>query len=199
MIPDISLTLPSGGSRLLLHCCCAPCAGAVVECMVRSGIRPTLFFSNSNIVPREEYELRKAELVRYAAEFSLETVDDDYDHEDWLKQVRGLEREPERGARCAVCFRYRLLRAARYAAAHGFDTLATTLATSRWKDLSQVNEALRYACETAGDGKVAAWDRDWRKGGLQQRRSEVIREQGFYNQTYCGCEFRNSPIRSNQV
>ena len=183
-----AIELPQGGTRLLLHCCCAPCSGAIVESLVESGIRPGLFFSNSNIAPVEEYELRKAELIRYAAEFGLEVIDDDYDHHAWLSAVKGLEREPERGRRCTECFRFRLLRAAQYAAREGYDVLSTTLASSRWKDLDQVNACGQWACSRV-EGAPIWWDKNWRKGGLQPRRCEIIREQGFYNQLYCGCEF----------
>ena len=80
----LQVATPDGSREILLHSCCAPCSGAIIECLVRSGIRPTVFFSNSNITPREEYEHRKAEIVRYAESFGLEVVDDDYDHEAWL-------------------------------------------------------------------------------------------------------------------
>jgi predicted adenine nucleotide alpha hydrolase (AANH) superfamily ATPase len=36
---------------------------------------------------------------------------------------------------------------------------------------------------------VQWWPRNWRKGGLQERRAQIIKEQGFYNQDFCGCEF----------
>ena len=182
----LKLDVPAGSGRILLHCCCAPCSGAILECMVANGLRPAIFFSNSNIFPEEEYVKRRAEIVRYAASFDLPVIDDDYCHESWLEAVRGLENEPERGARCTQCFRFRLLRAARYAADNGFDVLATTLASSRWKDLAQVDAAGEWAC---GDLPVTWWGQNWRKGGLQPRRDEIVREQGFYNQTFCGCEF----------
>lgn len=182
----LKLEIPEGGSRVLLHSCCAPCSGAILECMLANEIRPTLFFSNSNIVPQQEYELRKAELRRYAESLGVDCIDDDYDHRAWLECVKGLEREPERGARCLECFRFRLDRAARYAAANGYDTLTTTLASSRWKDLSQVGKAGAEVCARHG---IVWWDQNWRKGGLQPRRSEIIREQNFYNQLFCGCEF----------
>ncbi len=195
------LEVPEGKKRILLHCCCAPCSGAVVECLVQNGLRPTLFFSNSNIVPRDEYELRRSELTRYARLFGLEVVDDEYDHEAWLDFTIGhdkaLEKVPERGPRCLRCFRFRLQRAAQYAAANGYDVLTTTLASSRWKSLEQVDEAGRLACENM---QVIWWNQNWRKGGLQPRRSEIIKEQQFYNQTFCGCEFSRpapSPCPSN--
>ncbi len=184
----LKVEAPGGARDILLHACCAPCSGAILECLRDSGIRPVVFFSNSNITPKEEYDLRLSELRRYAAAMGVELVEDAYDHDAWLAAVRGLEREPERGRRCAACFRFRLERAAHYAAARGLPVLATTLASSRWKDLDQVNAAGSSVCE-----EVIWWDQNWRKGGLQERRGEVVREQGFYNQTWCGCEFSRKP------
>lgn len=175
------------GKRILVHSCCAPCSGAILEYLVQQGVRPTVFFSNSNIYPRAEYDKRFGEILRYARSLGLEIVNDTYDHEAYRAAVCGLEGEPERGGRCLQCFRLRLERAAKYASEHGFDVLTTTLASSRWKDLHQVDEAGEYACSLFPG--VTWWGRNWRKGGLQQRRGEIIREQAFYNQNYCGCEF----------
>ena len=181
------LVLTPPGSRILLHACCAPCSSAIVECLVNQGFRPVIFFSNSNIFPQEEYDMRRNECLRYAAETGLEIVEDNYDHREWQCIARGLEKEPEKGLRCTECFRYRLSRAASYASRNGFDVLTTTLASSRWKDLRQVNDAGAYACSLFPG--VTWWEMNWRKGGLQERRNEIIREHGFYNQLYCGCEF----------
>ena len=193
----LKVEAPGGARDILLHACCAPCSGAILECLRDSGIRPVVFFSNSNIYPRAEYDLRLAELQRYAGKMGVELVADEYDHDAWLAAVRGLEREPERGERCAACFRFRLTRAACFAAQRGLPVLATTLASSRWKDLDQVNEAGAIACGVEwgwlprNDVAMAVqwWPQNWRKGGMQERRNEVIREQGFYNQNWCGCEF----------
>ena len=65
--------------------------------------------------------------------------------------------------------------------------LTTTLASSRWKNLEQVNSAGEFACSLFPG--VNWWNMNWRKGGLQDRRNEIIREHSFYNQLYCGCEF----------
>jgi len=197
----MTVEAPGGAREILLHACCAPCSGAILECLRDSGIRPVVFFSNSNIYPRAEYDLRLAELQRYADTMGVELVADEYDHDAWLAAVRGLEREPERGARCAACFRFRLARAARYAEQRGLPVLSTTLASSRWKDLDQVNAAGELACSRgsqlppAVQATVNWWPQNWRKGGLQERRNAVIREQGFYNQNWCGCEFsrNNNP------
>ena len=187
MIPDVKLQAPLGVDRVLLHTCCAPCSSAIVECLLRNGITPVIFYSNDNIYPKEEFDKRESECLRYARSLGLEVIEDEYDHARWLPLAAGLEDAPERGARCMACFQHRLLRAARYAAAHGFQVLTTTLASSRWKSLDQINAAGHWACDQV-EG-VIWWDRNWRKDGLQERRSEIIREQQFYNQPYCGCEF----------
>ena len=233
--------------RILLHCCCAPCSTAIIEWMVGAGLRPGIFFSNSNIVPFREYSIRRDELCRYAAAHDLETIDDEYDHAAWLAFVRRLETPqtdaqtapdaesaslvaepveasrfiriadmPERGPRCLECFKFRLLRAASYAVTHGYTLLTTTLASSRWKDLVQVDAAGRWACgkvntypaSLGGDllstpcsdgimgnviqsqtSHVLWWNQNWRRGGLQERRNALIKEWNMYNQTFCGCEF----------
>lgn len=196
--PDIALAPPVEG-RVLLHSCCAPCTSAVLEAMVSNGLDVTVFFSNSNIVPLDEYKLRREELAKYCDRLGVQWVDDDYDHEDWLTRVAaGRENAPERGSRCMECFKYRLVRAASYASGHGFATLTTTLASSRWKSLEQVDEAGQYACDltcTEGSTPVTWWGMNWRKGGLQPRRNYLIRELGFYNQTFCGCEFSHIPTK----
>jgi hypothetical protein len=184
---QFSIEVPGGSEKILLHACCAPCSGAIVEYLVQQGYRPVIFYSNSNITPREEYDLRLNECIRYAQKFGLEIVADDYDHNAWRGCAIGLETEPERGARCLECFKFRLLRAAQYAQEHGFEVLTTTLASSRWKSLEQVNEAGTWACSQVSG--VTWWPQNWRKGGLQDRRNQIIKEENFYNQLFCGCEF----------
>lgn len=186
---------PMGETKVLLHTCCAPCSSAIIECLLQNGITPVIYYCNPNIFPQEEYQIRKDECTRYAEALGLEIVDADYDHEDWLEYVRGLENEPERGGRCLRCFKLRLLRTAEYARSRGIKVITTTLASSRWKSLEQINEAGEWACTKtngASEGEtpdVIWWDRNWRKGGLQERRLQIIREYDFYNQQYCGCEF----------
>ena len=198
------IEVPGGEKTVLLHTCCAPCSSAIIECLMKNGITPVIYYCNPNIYPREEYEIRKEECTRYAKALGLEIVDADYDHDNWLKEVAGLEGEPERGGRCLKCFKIRLYRTAQYAAQRGIGAITTTLASSRWKSLEQINEAGQWACGMVrGDFSTALemteealemkgpvwWDQNWRKGGLQERRLQIIKEYDFYNQLYCGCEF----------
>lgn len=179
--------IPEGVDRVLLHTCCAPCSSAIIEWMMAHGVRPTIYYCNPNIFPEEEYRIRKDECSRYARSLGLDIVDADYDHAAWRAQMEGFEDEPERGGRCLKCFRMRLLDTARYAHEHGFRVITTTLASSRWKSLEQINEAGHFAVSAYPD--VIWWDQNWRKGGLSERRAAIIKEYHFYNQQYCGCEF----------
>ena len=190
--------LPFGQKRVLLHTCCAPCSSAIIEFMMNHGMEPVIYYCNPNIYPYEEYLIRKNECTRYAESLGLEIIDADYDHQAWLDCVKGLEGEPERGGRCSRCFRMRLLDTARYASKHGISVISTTLASSRWKSLEQIDEAGRWACSEvnaqAGEELVNWWEKNWRKGGLQERRNQLIKEYDFYNQQWCGCEFSRRDV-----
>ena len=182
-----------GENTVLLHTCCAPCSSAIIEAMLQNGITPVIYYCNPNIYPHQEYEIRKEECSRYAKALGLEIVDADYDHENWLDAIKGMEGEPERGGRCLKCFKLRLLRTAQYARERGIKVITTTLASSRWKSLDQINEAGTWACaeinKIPAGTDVVWWDQNWRKNGLQERRLQILKEFDFYNQLYCGCEF----------
>ncbi|MBQ9239921.1 MAG: epoxyqueuosine reductase QueH [Duodenibacillus sp.] len=173
--------------QVLLHSCCAPCSAAIIEWMLAHDIRPTIYYYNPNIFPREEYEKRKKEITRYAEGLGLLVIDGDWEHDAWRERVKGLEREPERGRRCQSCFDMRLEAAARKCAELGFARFTTSLASSRWKSLEQVDAAGRRAQELVPS--VLYWAKNWRKDGLQERRRELIQLNNFYNQQWCGCEF----------
>ena len=182
---------PTGETTVLLHTCCAPCSSAIIEAMMQNGITPVIYYCNPNIYPQEEYDIRKNECTRYAESLGLEIIDADYDHDNWLKEMTGLESEPERGGRCLKCFKLRLLRTAQYARERGIRVITTTLASSRWKSLDQINEAGTWAVNKIPpeERSIIWWDQNWRKNGLQERRLQIIKEYDFYNQLYCGCEF----------
>ena len=226
-------------SKVLLHCCCAPCSAAIIEWMLNNDIEPVLFYYNPNIYPQEEYLIRKNELTRYAERLKLTVIDGDYDYQLWKDwachnlNTTKLEDFPERGSRCLECFKLRLLEAAKKCKELGLEQFTTTLASSRWKSLDQINAAGKWAAEVVnkppsqppregGESQwsarlvrlhkglvrptgrmvnaqcsmvnaqwsmVSFWDKNWRKGGLQDRRNALLKENNFYNQQYCGCQY----------
>ena len=197
MKKESSVIVPEGCEQVLLHACCAPCSSAIVEWLLAHQVTPIIFYFNPNIHPQEEYEIRKNESKRHADSLGIEWIDGDYHHDEWLFAVKGLEHEPERGKRCAECFYHRLFYTARKAQELDIPFFATTLASSRWKDLEQINAAglkaaemvNRYPADATLHEPVAFWPQNWRKDGLQERRNTLLKEYGFYNQLYCGCEF----------
>ncbi|MCR4603084.1 MAG: epoxyqueuosine reductase QueH [Prevotella sp.] len=182
------IQLPEGGcTRVLLHACCAPCSSAIVEWLLQHDVRPTIYYFNPNIYPLEEYTIRKEESKRHAESLGLEWIDGDYDYASWRNRMTGLENEPERGGRCLQCFTMRLLSTAHKARELSITHFTTTLASSRWKSIEQVTQA-GLTAQQAVPGTVF-WAQNWRKGGLSDRRNQLLREYAFYNQQYCGCEF----------
>tara|TARA_Y100001947_G_scaffold152640_1_gene154513 strand:- start:65 stop:727 length:663 start_codon:yes stop_codon:yes gene_type:complete len=181
------LETPNGESSLLLHSCCAPCAGEIMEAVAASEIKTTVYFYNPNIHPIQEYELRKEENKRYCQKLGFNFIDADYDKDNWFKRIKGLENEPERGERCTKCFDMRFERSALYAHENNFSLFATTLGISRWKDLDQVNNSgLRAADRYSG---LNFWDFNWRKAGGSPRMIEISKREEFYQQEYCGCVY----------
>jgi predicted adenine nucleotide alpha hydrolase (AANH) superfamily ATPase len=181
------LPLPNGHSKVLLHSCCAPCSGEVMEAMRASGIDFTIFFYNPNIHPQKEYELRKSENIRYAEQFGVPFVDADYDVDNWFERAKGMENEPEKGKRCTACFDMRFERAALYAHEHGFPVMTSSLGISRWKDMNQINDAGCRAAIKYPD--LLYWDFNWRKKGGAERMIEISKREQFYQQEYCGCVY----------
>jgi len=173
--------------KVLLHSCCAPCSGAMVETMVEQGHEVTIFFYNPNIHPKAEYEVRKEENKRYARELGVPFVDVDGDVDEWYRRAKGMEFCPERGARCSMCFDMRLERTALHAHEQGFDSFTTTNATSRWKDEAQVNASgFKAAAKYPG---IEYWASDWQTEAMSQKKYEINARERFYKQEYCGCTY----------
>ena len=181
------LVLPNGGKKLLLHSCCAPCSGEVMEAIMASDIEFTIFFYNPNIHPKKEYEIRKEENIRFAEKLNIPIIDADYDTDNWYERAKGMEYEPERGKRCTMCFDMRFERTALYAFENGFDTISSSLGISRWKNFDQINDCGLRAVEPY-EG-VSYWTFNWRKKGGSARMLEISKRERFYMQEYCGCAY----------
>lgn len=187
MIERERLELPNGADKLLLHSCCAPCSGEVMEALISSEINFSIFFYNPNIHPIQEYEIRKQENIKFAEKHNIPFIDADYDKDNWFERARGLEWEPERGKRCSMCFDMRFERTALYAHEHGFPVISSSLGISRWKDMNQINDSgLRAAGHYP---ELVYWTYNWRKNGGSARMYEIAKREQFYKQEYCGCVY----------
>lgn len=181
------LELPSGHNKLLLHSCCAPCSGEVMESLIESNINFSIFFYNPNIHPVKEYLIRKEENIRFAEKHNIPFIDADYDTDNWFARAKGMENEPERGIRCTMCFDMRFERTALYAYENGFSLISSSLGISRWKNMAQINDCGIRAASHYPD--IQFWDYNWRKNGGSSRMIEISKREEFYQQEYCGCVY----------
>lgn len=174
-------------NKVLLLSCCAPCSCAVIKTMVEEGQVFSVAFYNPNIRPESEYLKRLEENKKMCEHYGVPFIEFEYDNSRWCELTNGLDEDPERGSRCSICFYMRLERVMEYAAANGFEAVASVLGVSRYKDLSQVNVAATKASAKTG---VPYIEVEARKNGMQELRSRLIKDLELYNQDYCGCKPR---------
>lgn len=174
--------------KTLLHVCCGPCSSACIPRLKERGAETAVFFCNSNIDTREEFERRRESARKVAEAEGAAFHEAEYDHGAWLAEVAaGLEDEPEGGERCRRCFLANLRRTARFAKEAGFDSFATSLTVSPHKHSPAVFAAGDAAAQACGG--PAFLHEDFKKRGgfaVSVRRSAEL---GLYRQNYCGCEF----------
>lgn len=169
--------------KLLLHACCGPCSLEPLRLLRERGIEPAIYFANSNIQPRGEYDRRLDTLREWARSEGIEVVEGPYDNGAWEAQVGALHREgAPREDRCRACYRLRFAESARYAASHGFDALGTTLSVSPYQYTGIIAEELERACSQAG---IRCFFEDY--SPFYDQATRRSREAGMYRQNYCGC------------
>ena len=174
------------GERLLLHSCCGPCSSRCLETL-REVFSVTVLYYNPNIADRAEYEKRKAEQLRLLRETGwADLLDADYDPPSFFAAAKGLEGEPEGGARCTECFRLRLDYTARRAKEEGFGWFATTLTVSPHKDAARINALGEEAAARFG---VHWLPTDFKKENGYLRSIRLSRQYDLYRQNFCGCPF----------
>lgn len=181
-------------SKTILLSCCAPCSCAVIQKMAEDKKDFTVLFYNPNIQPIEEYEKRREENEKLCLDLNVPFFSLEYDPQEWFKAIEGHENDPERGERCRLCFLIRLRKAAKYAKENGFSILTSVLGVSRHKDFDQATAAGKQAATEYG---ILYDETNWRKGGLEQKRQEMIKERHMYSQDYCGCPYSRKPYSSS--
>lgn len=174
---------------LLLHSCCAPCSSYVLETLCNN-FNITVYYYNPNIEPFDEFKRRADEQKRFiqfaGGSHNIKFVEETYDHEEFEKITKGLEGEPEGGARCFECYKLRLKKSAIYAKENGFDFFTTTLSVSPYKNAAKLNEIGGILATEYGIPYLFS---DFKKNEGYKRSIELSREYELYRQEYCGCIF----------
>jgi hypothetical protein len=177
-------------NKIMLDVCCGPCSTHVINELIQTIVQEngqlTLYFSNDNVYPIDEFEKRFLEAKKVAEKFNLQIIKKPYDHDSWLGFIRGLEQELESGKRCVKCFEYRIDMIARYASSNGFDAITTTLTVSPHKKSKIIFDIGKNIAQKYG---LILIESDFKKKDGFKKSIELSNELGLYRQGYCGCEF----------
>ena len=173
--------------KLLLHTCCGPCSTATLEKLLPY-FDITIYFSNSNIDTKEEFDKRLQTQRAYIKKknLNIDVICDEYNHDEFLKEVKGLEDEIEGGKRCKKCIEYRLKKAIIYAKNNHFEYVTTSLTISPHKNATLINELGEKLCKDKG---IIFLYSDFKKDNGFLKSIELSKEYNLYRQNYCGCEF----------
>jgi predicted adenine nucleotide alpha hydrolase (AANH) superfamily ATPase len=182
---------------MLVHICCSVDSHYFLQKLQNEypNEKLTGFFYDPNIHPYSEYYLRLLDVKRSCKMLGIALLEGEYDVENWLEAVRGLEHEPEKGSRCGVCFDRRFEISAKKAAQLGESTFTSTLLTSPKKSLKQLQIAGDALAQREGIAFVAP---DYRKASGTQEQNILAKEDALYRQDYCGCMFGLNIQRDQQ-
>lgn len=182
--------------NLLLHSCCGPCSSYCIEVLSKH-FNVTVLWYNPNIQPLSEHSLRLENQIKLIENMKtpnpVSILELPYDDGEFLDAVKGLELEPEGGARCEKCFILRLEKTAQIAKERGFDFFTTTLTVSPHKNAPLINEIGFNLGEKYG---LSFLPSDFKKKNGYKRSIELSKEYLLYRQDFCGCSFSqhtNSP------
>ena len=172
-------------SKLLMHSCCAPCSSACIE-RIKDFFDITVYYYNPNLDGEKEFSLRASEQKRLCNALNIECVIEEYNPQEFLSVVKGLENAPEGESRCEKCFYLRLKKTAEKAKQTRFEFFTTTLTVSPLKNAQVLNN---IGFEIEKQTGVKFLPSDFKKRGGYLRSIELSKEYGLYRQNYCGCEF----------
>ncbi len=170
--------------KVLLHVCCGPCSLGCFEKLKDKEV--ILFFSNSNIYPKEEWIKRLENAKRVGEIYNFKIVEGKYSHKDWKNFISGFENEPERGKRCLRCFEFNLREAGMKAKELGADFFTTTLSVSKYKSSKDL---FKIGKEIEKEIGVKFLDIDFKKDSGYEKSIKLSKKFDIYRQNYCGCEF----------
>lgn len=174
--------------KLLLHSCCGPCSSYVLSALI-DYFDITVYFYNPNIYPNEEYNKRLKEQIKLINEMNnnkIDIVETPYDDEDYYTYIKGHEKDPEGGARCHLCYQYRMQKTCIYAKKNNYDYFTTTLSVSPYKNSKVLNEIGKSLEEQY---KIKYLYSDFKKKDGYKKSIELSKKYNLYRQDYCGCKY----------
>lgn len=181
---------------MLVHICCSVDCDYFLRRLKELTQEPLIgYFYDPNIHPYSEYVLRMHDAKRVCENLGIKFIPGEYDLQGWLDGARGLENEPEKGARCEFCFDFRMQKTAELALSLGERKITTTLLMSPKKLHSQLCASLQRICERCGLEFIAP---DFRKNGGTNEQFALAKKDALYHQNYCGCIYALAAQRNDQ-
>nr|WP_315048973.1 epoxyqueuosine reductase QueH [uncultured Campylobacter sp.] len=181
---------------MLVHICCSVDCDYFLRRLKELTQEPLIgYFYDPNIHPYGEYVLRMHDAKRVCENLGIKFIPGEYDFQGWLDGARGLENEPEKGARCEFCFDFRMQKTAELALSLGERKITTTLLMSPKKSHSQLCASLQRICERYGLEFIAP---DFRKNGGTNEQFVLAKKDALYHQNYCGCIYALAAQRNEQ-
>lgn len=188
--------------NLFLHVCCAPCSSEVLN-ELYSIYNVFIIYSNDNLDTFLEYNLRLYELKSMINKYFItcSIINASYCHDDYLKMIKGYEKEPEGGKRCEKCFIERFTKtfeiAKEYIIKNNLSNmknyLCSTLSISPHKNAKLLNKIGENLSKKYCD-YIIYMNSDFKKNDGYLKSIKYSKLYGLYRQKYCGCEFAKNDI-----
>lgn len=183
--------------NLFLHVCCGPCSTAVLYKLSKF-FNIYILFYNPNIDTKDEFNLRLKQLKNVLSinNYDIKILYYDYNHNEFLDFVKGLDNEPEGGKRCEKCFYLRLSFLYDFTSKFIKDNnmindenyICTTLSISPHKNAELIEKIGEGICNK-GLFNIKYLPSDFKKENGYLNSIKFSKRYGLYRQNYCGCEF----------
>lgn len=174
---------------LLIHICCGVCSVYPLQ-YLRQHFKITIFFSNSNIYPYDEYTKRLnalKEYLNYLNDDSISLIEDRYDYDSYDKNLRPYKDLKEGQARCKICYELRMLETFKYADKHSYDYCTTVMSISNRKNADWINEIGENLQKQYPNTKYLY--ADFKKADGITLNEQLNKKLNLYHQNYCGCKY----------
>lgn len=172
---------------LLLHVCCGVCSVYPLV-YLKQYFNITIYFSNSNIYPYEEFNKRLEALETYLKTFkdnNIKLIVAQYDNETYTKKLEKYKDEPEGKNRCKLCYKLRMEDAYKYAVKEKYDYCTTVMSISNRKNADYINEIGEELEKMYPNVKYLY--ADFKKGDGITLNDSMNKKLNLYHQNYCGC------------
>jgi len=183
--------------KILVHICCSVDSHFFLQKIQQKYPDAMLigFFYDPNIHPYSEYYLRLLDVKRSCKKLGVKLIVGKYDYLFWINAVRGFENEPEKGARCSICFDKRFEISAKEASKIGATHFTSTLLTSPKKSIEQLKQSGNALAKSFNIEFLAP---DFRQKNGTQEQNIIAKKAKLYRQNYCGCLYALKQQRQQQ-